>query len=122
MTLIDHIASKAYLRILNDDRLASRSGYDIQQIKHIILDLIEYFVGNVTEHGAWDSRVVTAIANCYRKSSAAEVTMFATQVRLAMSEEMGIPLKGWRYHYRIVGRFIRFIPRKITDVYDDYLP
>lgn len=121
MTLIDHIASKAYLRILNDDVLVRREGYDVQQIKHIILDLIEYFVGNVTEHGAWDSRVVTAIVNCYRRSTAAEINMMAVHVRQAMSEEMGIPLKGWRYHYRIVGRFIRFIPRKMTDIYDDYL-
>ncbi|EPJ2512150.1 hypothetical protein ACTGOH_005115, partial [Salmonella enterica subsp. enterica serovar Bareilly] len=56
LVLIDHIASTAYVRILNDPSDIMFSMYDVNTgLKHIILCMLEYMIPTFTEHGAWDT-------------------------------------------------------------------
>ncbi|AWN09083.2 hypothetical protein MLDJOKPK_00156 [Salmonella phage SPAsTU] len=121
MVLIDHIASTAYLRILNDPMDVPFSGYDMSTgLKHIVLYMIEYMIPNFTEHGTWDAQVTNLIVNAYRpRTKAAVAHMIASHVRRAICDEMGIPPKGYRYYFNQADRILRFIPQKVTDVYDD---
>ncbi|ECD7026990.1 hypothetical protein E2526_07860 [Salmonella enterica subsp. enterica serovar Heidelberg] len=123
MVLIDHIASTAYVRILNDPSDIMFSMYDVNTgLKHIILCMLEYMIPTFTEHGAWDVETVSLIVRCYRpRSHSREIHTIASHVHRAICEEMGIPPKGYRYHYNQADRILRFIPRKVTDVYDDGL-
>ncbi|EBW6465617.1 hypothetical protein D5Q48_03480 [Salmonella enterica subsp. enterica serovar Larochelle] len=123
MVLIDHIASTAYVRILNDPSDIMFSMYDVNTgLKHIILCMLEYMIPTFTEHGTWDVETVSLIVRCYRpRSNSREIHTIASHVHRAICEEMGIPPKGYRYHYNQADRILRFIPRKVTDVYDDGL-
>lgn len=99
------------------------SMYDINTgLKHIILCMLEYMIPTFTEHGTWDVETVSLIVRCYRpRSNSREIHTIASHVHRAICEEMGIPPKGYRYHYNQADRILRFIPRKVTDVYDDGL-
>ncbi|QVW55193.1 hypothetical protein pEaSNUABM29_00149 [Erwinia phage pEa_SNUABM_29] len=121
MVLIDHIASTAYLKILNDPSDVYFTGYDMSTgLKHIILVLIEHMIPTFNEHGTWDAQVAALIVKSYRpKSTPRDVHMISCHVHRSICEEMGIPPKGFRYHFNQVDRILRFIPRKVTDVYDD---
>ena len=111
---------KAYQRILADDRLSSYSGTDAEQLKYVILSLLEYLIPNFTETGLWDTHCVTTIVRSFRpKSTEEDVRLITSYVRNALCEEMGIPPRGWRFYFRLDGQFLRFIPKKVTDVYDD---
>lgn len=95
--------------------------YDINTgLKHIIICMLEYMIPCFTEHGVWDNDIVSLIVRCYRpRSTAHEIHFIAAHVHRSICEEMGIPPKGYRYHFNQADRILRFIPRKVTDVYDD---
>ena len=102
---------KAYQRILADDRLSSYSGTDAEQLKYVILSLLEYLIPNFTETGLWDIHCVTTIDRSFRpKSTEEDVRLITCYVRNMLCEELGIPPRGWRFDFRLDGVFLRFIP------------
>lgn len=118
--MISFVTNKAYVRILNED--FPYSSYDAAvKIKQIILDLFEYLLANLNEHGSWDSNVVYTIAKCTRSNTTREeANCWARIVRQALCEELQIPSKGYRVYYRVVGEFIQFVPKRMPN-YEDHL-
>lgn len=111
--MIQFVTYKAYLGILSSD--TPFTGYDVTvKLKDIIFDLLNYLLATYNEHGVWDSNAVYTIARCTRPDTTrAESNLWASIVRRALCEELGLPDKGYRLHYNVTGEFIRFIPRRV---------
>lgn len=106
ITTLEVICSSVYFTLTDGDRLRDEqwfTSYDLQYgLKHIIVDLVEYFITTYNTEGVWERRVVDLIIRAYRpKSTVEQLDYIAKAVHSSLNKELGIKTKGYRLAYRI---------------------
>lgn len=113
---VDVILTTAWTNIiLRDDERDYHwfSTYQRQAtLKDILYEMFQYLLPYYNEFGVYDYNVAKLIVTCYRpKSTREHIEHIANELYKAMSSSFGLPRVGYRIHFRVDGRCVRFYPR-----------
>lgn len=114
---LEVVMTSAWTTLLLEDDARDEPWFSMYQrqqtLKEIVHDLFHYLLAHYNEFAAYDYNAVKVIVTCSRPKSTAEEIKHITQtVYRTMSEHFGLPRKGYRLHFRIDGRHVRFFPRR----------
>lgn len=106
ITTLEVICSSVYFDLTFPERQREDpwfTSYDLQYgLKHIIVDLVDYFITTYNVEGVWDRRVVDLIIKAYRpRSTVVQLDYIAKTVHSSLNTQLGIKTKGYRLAYRI---------------------
>lgn len=113
ITTLEVICSSVYFNLVEDDRKREDpwyTSYDLQYgLKHIIVEMVEFFIITYNVNGVWDKRVVDLIIKSFRpKATPEQLDYLSKTVHAQLNKELGIFEKGHRLAYLLEGKVLRF--------------